>query len=86
MHTSAPIYERAGVLYGGRTMLPYGNPIMYYGYVKFEENLAYLSAGKQKMFEHPRIRDRFTPRLGFPSHVVSRDVSSQSDPRCNKEM
>lgn len=33
------------------TMLPYGNPIMYYGYVKFEENLAHRNAGKQKTFE-----------------------------------
>lgn len=54
------------------TMLPHGNPIMYYGYVKLEENLARRSGGKQKMFEpvSADIRDRFTPRLRFLlSHI-----------------
>lgn len=30
------------------TMLPHSNPIMYYGYVKLEENLTHRSAGKQR--------------------------------------
>lgn len=66
---------------------------MYYGYVKFEENLTlaprahtHLPGNRKCLREHPRIRDRFTrrARLGFPSHA-SRNVNRSSSIPFNKE-